>query len=134
MHIDIPGAINDYFTVSGSEEKTYKSNRSRIRALVEIRDQKIQQVIADGGNIHTASLDLQDQVSDFFSEAPVEAQVVLFETLAEEMLASASAINDETTKLNAQVASSEATGHAIGQWIGAGILLVFLLFMFGLLK
>lgn len=77
MHIDIPGAINDYFTVSGSEEKTYKSNRSRIRALVEIRDQKIQQVIADGGNIHTASLDLQDQVSDFFSEAPVEAQVVL---------------------------------------------------------
>lgn len=49
MHIDIPGAINDYFTVSGSEEKTYKSNRSRIRALVEIRNQKIQQVIADGG-------------------------------------------------------------------------------------
>ncbi|WP_312465554.1 hypothetical protein [Atlantibacter hermannii] len=134
MLIDIPGTIDDYFFANETEEIKYKPNRSRIRALVDIRNQKIQQIILAGGNPHTASLDLQDQINDFFSDAPVEAQVVLYETMTEELLASASALNDEADKINAKNASSEAAGNVLGQILGALILVVFLIFIFAILK
>ncbi|EPQ2425955.1 MULTISPECIES: hypothetical protein [Enterobacteriaceae] len=136
MMMEIPGSVQDYYTESENEagEKIYLANRQRLRALVSLINQKTQEVIASGGNPHTASLDLNDQFNDFISTAPVLAQVSILDVFAQEMNASAMEMNDEANRLNRQAAKHEAAGFAIGQWVGAGILLIFLLVLFGIIS
>jgi hypothetical protein len=51
----------------------------------------------------------------------------------EEMNAAARAVDDETNKINNKILEKEQA-NSIGQWIGAGILLIFLLIILGAIK
>ena len=95
---------------------------------------EIKSVIASGGNPHTASLDLSDQFNNFISSAPIEAQVEMSQVYVEEMNAAARAVDDETNKINNKILDKEQAAYSIGQWIGAGILLIFLLIILGAIK
>ena len=117
MEIDIPGNVDDYFSRIESEELgiQYKGNRSRIRAVVALRNAALQNVISSGGNIHTANLELNDQFSEFISTAPVLAQSEILNIFAEELMASAATMNDETIKINAATAAEEEKNHLMAQ-------------------
>ena len=136
MAIEIPGSAEDYYKEVELPDGniSYTANRERIRAVVAIINKEIQYVIASGGNAHTASLDISDQFNEFISRAPVLAQIELSEKYAEEMHAAASDLNDKTDRVNREIVERENSAHAIGQWIGAGLLLIFILMMFGILK
>lgn len=136
MAIEIPGTAEDYYKeidLPGGG-KRYAANRERLRAVVSLINMEIKSVIASGGNPHTASLDLSDQFNNFISSAPTEAQVEMFQVYAEEMNAAARAVDDETNKINNKILEKEQSANSIGQWIGAGILLIFLLIIFGAIK
>lgn len=131
---EIPGSVDDYYSEKKSTDGSviYAANRQRIRALVALRNKAMQDIIASGGNIHTASLDMNDQFDEFISTAPVMAQTAIYGVLAEELNAATAEINEITKGINQQIEKSEATGAAIGQWVGAGVLLIFFLLMMGM--
>ena len=136
MAIEIPGTAEDYYKeidLPGGG-KRYAANRERLRAIVSLINMEIKSVIASGGNPHTASLDLSDQFNNFISSAPAEAQVEMSQVYVEEMNAAARAVDDETNKINNKILEKEQAANSIGQWVGAGILLIFLLIIFGALK
>ncbi len=136
MAIEIPGTVEDYYKeidIQGGGRR-YAANRERLRAVVSLINMEIKSVIASGGNPHTASLDLSDQFNNFISSAPIDAQVEMSQMYAQEMNAAARAIDDETNKINNKILEKEQAAHSIGQWVGAGILLIFLLIIFGVLK
>jgi len=136
MAIEIPGSVEDYYKEVELPDGNirYTANRERIRAVVAIINKEIQDVISNGGNAHTASLDISDQFNEFISYAPSLAQIELSEKYAEEMQAAVNDLNDKTDRVNREIVEKENSVHAIGQWIGAGILLIFILVLFGILK
>ncbi|RKQ38403.1 hypothetical protein [Enterobacter sp. R1(2018)] len=126
MKMEIPGNLEDYFTEYENEigEKVYKSNRESLRALVEIRNLKTQEVIASGGNPHQASLDLNDQFEEFLSLAPPMAQVAIYETYVEELNASTAEFIDTTNRINAETMAAEERNNLMGQLIGVIVIVI----------
>lgn len=127
MKMEIPGKPEDYFTEHENEsgEKVYKSNRDRLRALVAIRNMKMQEVISSGGNHHQASLDLNDQFDEFLSTIPAMAQVAIYNTYTEELNASTAEMIDKTNRMNAEAIVSEERNNLMGQVIGV-IVIIFI--------
>lgn len=102
-----------------------------MRHLVEVYCDCIKNMIADGGNPHTASLDMTDTLNEFMLNEPAEAQTAFYTMYSQEMNAATSATVDRTNQLNAETAKSEANLMQIGQWVGALIfMLIFLAFLF----
>ncbi|ASV55574.1 hypothetical protein LJPFL01_2211 [Lelliottia jeotgali] len=126
MKMDIPGVPEDYFTEIETDagNKAYKANRERIRALVAIRNMKTQEVLSSGGNIHQASLDLNDQFDEFLSPLPVMAQAAICGIYAEELSASAAEMMDKTHRINAEIIESEERNSLMGQVIGVIVIIV----------
>lgn len=122
MNIDIPGKTEDYFTET--EGGKYKANRERLRALVAIRNLRLQEVIKEGGNPHQASLDLNDQFDQFISSAPPYAQVAIYETYTEELNASSASMLDEANRMNSEVAATEEKNNLLGQLAGVVIIII----------
>lgn len=125
----IPGSPEDYFLELNNPDGTmrYSGVRVKIRFIAELQNQVIKNAISSEGNAYTASLDFSDKLSEFMRSAPEEAQVAFYEVYNQELQAIASKTNDEAAKLLGQAEENEATTNAIGQWIGAAVLLVFFL-------
>ncbi|WP_314139860.1 hypothetical protein [Buttiauxella noackiae] len=125
MNIDIPGKPEDYFTEREDEigEKTYKANRERLRALVAIRNLKIQEVLASKENSHQANLDLNDQFDEFLSSLPALARVAIYDTYVEELNAATATIIDETNRINAECVVTEERNHLMGQAIAVVVII-----------
>lgn len=121
MEIDIPGRPEDYFTTLDVD--TYKANRALLRSVVAIRNLKLQEVIAAGGNPHQASLDLNDQFDNFLSSIPIDAKTEIYETYAEELNASASEMFDEADRINSKAAAAEENNAIIGQIIAVVVVI-----------
>lgn len=126
MKLDIPGRPEDYFAEheNGTGDKVYKANRERLRALVAIRNMKTQEVISSGGNVHQASLDLNDQFDEFISPLPVLAQAVIYEVYAEELNASTAEILEKTHRINAEAIESAERNNVMGQVIAVIVIIV----------
>jgi len=126
MKMDIPGVPEDYFTEIETDagDKAYKANRERIRALVAIRNMKTQEVLSSGGNIHQASLDLNDQFDEFLSPLPVMAQAAIYGIYAEELSASAAEVMDKTHRINTEIIESEERNSLLGQVFGVIVIIV----------
>lgn len=135
MKLEIPGTASDYVTEQGKDclGKNYKANRAKIRDLVRIHGEAIRDVIADGSNVHTANLDFNDQIAAFIAELPVEAQSIFYDVLTEEINAQALSTKDKTNEINAKIAADAEFSNNVGLWIGAAILLVVVLFFFGVI-
>ncbi|WP_159282210.1 hypothetical protein [Rahnella variigena] len=120
MKLDIPGKPEDYFIeqLDDTQELKYKANRERLRAVVAIRNMKVQEAISNGGNPHQLSLDLNDQFDSFFSSSPAMAQVAVYGVYVEELNAATASIIDETHRINAQSALAEERNNILGQVIG----------------
>lgn len=125
----IPGSPEDYYLELTDQDGTirYSGVRAKIRFLAELHDQVIKNTTNSEGNAYTASLDFNDKLAEFIRSAPVEAQVVFYDVFTQEVQAITSKTNDETAKLIGEADKTEATASAIGQWIGAAVLLVFFL-------
>lgn len=125
----IPGNPKDYYLAlkndSGIVE--YSAIRLKVRQLVEIYNECINDVIASGGNPHTASLDLSDVLNNFMASEPLEAQTAFYTVYSQELNAATSATLDKTNKMIAETEKSEASSMQIGQWIGALVILLIVL-------
>ncbi len=122
----IPGSPKDYYVALKNDIGIveYSALRGKVRQLVEIYSECIKEVIASGGNPHTASLDMSDVLNDFMAKEPPEAQTAFYTMYSQEMDAATSTTLDNTNKLITETAKSEANLMQIGQWIGA--LVIFL--------
>lgn len=126
------GNLSDYLKETNNNgQVTVSGNRKVIRDMVERRQQMMSDVLNAGGNIHTWSLDFSDEFSNFISPLDDERKVVILEMYTEELNASAAAMNAEADRIIAETENIEKKGAAVGQWIGAGVLFLFLLLMFG---
>ena len=136
MNFNFNGLPDDYAkeVVSIDGVTQYVGNRDKIRWMVEERNKKIMEVSSSGGNIHTWSVDFSDLFYEFLSTLNQDKQVAIINMYAEELTASAYAMNDKTNEIISEIEKVEKTSIAIGQWIGAGIFMVFLLLMFGIFK
>lgn len=125
----IPGSPEDYYLEFTNQDGTahYSAVRAKIRFLAELHDQVIKNAVSSEGNAYTASLDFNDKLSEFIRSAPVEAQAVFYDVFTQEVQAITSKTNDETAKLISEADKTEATANAVGQWIGAAVLLAFFL-------
>lgn len=125
----IPGSPKDYYVAINNDDGIvkYSAQRGKVRQLIGIYGDCIKEVIAAGGNPHTAALDMSDTLNDFMSKEPIEAQTSFYNMYAQEMDAATSTTVDNTNKLNADTAKSENNMMKIGQWVGA--LIVFLVFL-----
>ncbi|NIG74668.1 hypothetical protein F3J34_13820 [Klebsiella sp. Ap-873] len=122
----IPGNPTDYYVVLKNESgiSEYSALRGKIRQLVEIYSECIRDVIASGGNRHTASLDYFDVFRDFLSNEPIEAQTVVFEVYAQETNAAASLSMDKASELHEEAAKKNDGAVMAGKFIGAIILII----------
>ncbi|KFB89017.1 hypothetical protein CR62_24370 [Serratia grimesii] len=136
MNFDFNGEPEDYVKEAASVDGVtqYVGNRPKIRQMVEERNKELMEVSSKGGNVHTWTLDFSDCFYLFLSSLNQDKQAAIITMYAEELTASASAMDDETNKIIAETEKVERTGAAIGQWVGAGVLLVFLLLIFGIFK
>jgi len=128
----IPGSPKDYYVAMNGDGGVveYSALRGKIRQLVEIYNSCIREIINEGGNHYTASLDMTDIVNDFMSKEPPEAQVAFLNVFSQEMNAATSETIDKTNRLNAETAKREAGAMQAGQWIGAIILFFVILAFF----
>ncbi len=128
----IPGNPSDYYVAIRDEHGIvkYSALRGKIRELVEIYNACIRDVINEGGNPHTANLDMNDVLEAFINKEPPEAQVAFYNMFTQEMDAATSTTIDKTNKLNEETAKNELNAMQLGQWIGAVVLfLIFLAFL-----
>lgn len=127
--IDIPGEPKDYYVALKNDDGNieYSALRGKIRQLVEIHQLAVKKIVDDGGNSHTAVLDISDEIKDFISKEPVLAQTAFYETLTQEMEAKTATHYDEINKLNTiagKKAESEMNLAAIASWVGAAIFFI----------
>lgn len=85
---------------------------------------KTQEVISSGGNVHQASLDLNDQFDEFVSALPVLAQAAIYEVYTQELDASTAEILEQTNRINAEAIESAEQNHLMGQVIAVIVIIV----------
>ncbi|MFP2768027.1 hypothetical protein [Oceanisphaera sp. KMM 10153] len=115
---------SDYYQKVVADDGTiiYRANRPAVRELANARMEVVRQVALAGGNVHTAGLDLSDQVEAFFMSVPPEALAEIYGCLAQEMEAIAATLNEEADKVEAEVERQGLAAEQIGTAIGAVIL------------
>jgi len=120
--IEIPGDPKDYYVGLRNDVGIieYSALRGKIRQLVINHQSAISKVIGDGGNPHTAILEINDEINDFFSKEPIGAQVAFQETFSQELGAYAASKNEEAANLISKTTKEEhqkaTNSFAIASW------------------
>ncbi|MDC9588355.1 hypothetical protein PSI23_03240 [Xenorhabdus sp. XENO-10] len=130
--IPILGLPTDYYeeikTNSGSV--VYKANRNKIRELLSFRKEFIDTSIAGGTDEMQAAMNWLDLLDIFLLNEPIEAKTDIYEVLTQELNIITQQLDNKTNEIYQKINEEEATAESIGKWIGAGILLIFILFVF----
>lgn len=131
LNFEVPGNPDDYYEIREKDDGSlaYKPIRKRIRALAQTQCDYFDYISSIGENVHIATLESNDTINDFFENEPEEAQVSIYNTLAEEFNAITSTILEKTSELNAQAQQTENVAENIGKVIGAIILVGFVIFI-----
>jgi len=132
LNFEVPGHPKDYYEVKERDDGlvVYKPIRSKIRTLAKIQCDYFDYISSMGENTHIATLESNDVIKDFFENEPEEAQISIYNTLAEEFDVITATINEKTAKINKETQSTEQTAENIGKIIGAMILAGFVIFIF----
>lgn len=122
----IPGSPTDYYVVLKNENGVteHSALRGKIRQLVDVYSECINDVIQSGGNPHIASLDYLDVMKEFLSNEPAEAQAAILEVYSQEVNAAASTVMDKTIELNEDADKRNSGAVVVGQFIGVMLLLI----------
>jgi len=132
LNFEVPGHPDDYYEVKERDDGLiiYKPVRSKIRILAKTQCDYFDYISSMGENPHIATLESNDAIKDFFENEPEEAQISIYNTLAEEFDVITATINEKTAEINKQTQSTEQAAENIGKIIGAMILAGFVIFIF----
>ncbi|MBI0429668.1 hypothetical protein [Pectobacterium parmentieri] len=127
----IIGSPADYYHELKEDDGTtrYIADRPMIRRYAQELHEYHTDLISGGGDIYTSSLDESDKFKNFIRSEPLDAQIEIFNVLAEEAEAIASKVNDQTNDIYNEAAKKEADANYAGQIIG-GIVLFFVVLLF----
>jgi hypothetical protein len=132
--VSIPGNPADYYKVFTKDDGSnhYQGNRNQIREMMKIRGELTDKCIASGDldGIERISSDYSDAFEIFIMNEPEEAKIAIYNMLVEELNASADRNNRIANEAYRKIDETNATAENMGKWIGAGILVLFLLFVF----
>ncbi|MEB6380049.1 hypothetical protein MXM41_14060 [Leclercia adecarboxylata] len=132
LNFEVPGCPEDYYEVKERDGGLliYKPIRSKIRALAKTQCDYFDYISSIGENTHIATLESNDAIKDFFENEPEEAQICIYNTLAEEFDVITATINEKTAEINKENQNTEQAAENIGKIIGAMILAGFVIFIF----
>jgi len=132
LNFEVPGHPEDYYEIKEKDDGLliYKPIRSKIRALAKTQCDYFDYISSIGENTHIATLESNDAIKDFFENEPEEAQISIYNTLAEEFDVITATINEKTAEINKENQSTEQAAENIGKMIGAIILVGFVIFIF----
>lgn len=132
LNFEVPGRPEDYYEVKERDGGLliYKPIRSKIRALAKTQCDYFDYISSIGENTHIATLESNDAIKDFFENEPEEAQICIYNTLAEEFDVITATINEKTAEINKENQNTEQAAENIGKIIGAMILAGFVIFIF----
>ncbi|PHM52471.1 hypothetical protein Xekk_03148 [Xenorhabdus sp. KK7.4] len=130
--VSISGEPTDYYKsiVTNNGDVIYKASRDKIRELLLFRKEFIDKAVANGADEMQASMDYLDVLDIFLLNEPIEARTDIYEVLTQELNIMAQQLSSKANEINQKIDKDMATVENIGKWIGAGILFLFILFVF----